>query len=508
MKKKLKIKYEAIIGILLLIVITSLTIGYARFSTIISLNGTSTFRPNGKVRISSITVANSQNLNDESHTIDGMNVDFNVKFNNQGEGAGYYITYEITVVNESFYEYEFTPASYVPNVSATASTVNVSYELIGLAAGEKLAPSASKTFQLKITAEISADHSGIIDINGDAEGNMEQNDIGSIIATISGSSSGDLVNHDLAQFNVSVMNTYEYAIVFNFMLGSSQNFSIVDCNTGNALSNMTIQHNSTETYTFCVKKNPGIDYATSPQTVALYLTGQSLNNYFITNLSLDVPVTIVVTDDDAPIISNASITKTYGSQGNAVLTWRGSDEHNISAYWIEVHKGNETPQIIQVPVSDNPSYTFNNIAENTDYYFVIYGKDEFNNCGIDGTCGTDIAVNPSTSGSGTAVRVPDTGTVNYKWTYNVTFNLSNLTSNSATSVLEGNNYTASINANFLYSLPSANNLAADTVKMNGQNVSRCNNQNNCNGYYYNNGNITVYNVTGDITIKMSGQSAL
>ena len=132
MKKQSRIKPEVIIGLLLLFVISALTVGYARYSTVISLNGTSTFRPNGKVRISNITIANSQNLSDESHTVDGMNVGFNVKFNNQGEGAGYYITYEITVTNDSFYEYEFTPASYVPNVSATASTVNVSYELIFL----------------------------------------------------------------------------------------------------------------------------------------------------------------------------------------------------------------------------------------------------------------------------------------------------------------------------------------------------------------------------------------
>ena len=508
MKKKTKIKYEAIIGILLLIVITSLTIGYARYSTIIALHGTGTFRHNGTVRISSITAVDSQNLNNETHTIDGMDVSFSVQFNNQGQGAGYYITYEITVVNESFYEYEFTPASYVPSVSAGSSTVNTSYELSGLAAGEKLAPNASKTFRLTIHAEISADHQGAININGEAEGNMEQEEIGTIMGSFSGSSSGDLDNNDLASFTVSVINSYDYAIVFNFMLGSSQNFSIVDCNTGNALADMTIPHNSTNSYTFCVKKNNGVDFATSPQSLAVYLVGQNLPNYFIGNLTLAVPVTIVVTDDDAPIISGASITKTFGNKGNAVLSWTGTDDHNISAYYVEVHKGNETPTIIQVPVTDNPSYTFTDIAENTDYYFVIYGKDEFQNCVLGDDCGEEIVTNPSTSGSGVAVRVPTSGKVSYNWTYSVTFDLTNASSNSATSVLEGKDYTCSIDANFACTLPSANNLPADTVKMGGQNVRRCNSQNNCNGYYYNNGNITVYNVTGNLEINLSATSIL
>lgn len=502
MKRKKKISYEAIVGILLLIVVSTLTVGYATFSRVLNLHGVSTFKPNGTVRITSMTVADSSNLDTESHTINGMNADISVRFNNVGQSATYYITYEITVTNDSFYEYEFTANSYVPDISATASTLNVSYDLIGLSAGEKIKANSTKTFHLKISAEISNDHSGSININGEVDGNMEQEYIGSLIGSIPGSSNGDLVNNTLASFTASVMNTYEYSKTFTFVLGNSNNFSIVACD-GGALPSMTITHNNSGNYNFCIKKNDGIDFASSPQSVAVYLRSQGLSDYPVGSLNLAVPVTIVVTDDDAPVISNLTATKVVGEKGKVTLSWNGSDENNINKYYIEVHKSGADSTIVST-LSDETSYTFTNIDENVGYYFVVYGVDEFGNCGVDGTCGSSYASNPSTS-SGVAVRTPASGTASYNWTYSVSFNLSGLTSSGASTVLEGRNYTASLSANFLRSLPS--NL--DSVKMGGITLSKCNNANNCNGYTYSNGNITVYNVTGNLEIKATaGNSCL
>ncbi len=502
--KKMKIRPEVIVGILLLFVISVLTVGYASYSQILSLNGSSTFKHNGTVRITNFSVVDSSNLNTENHTINGTDVHFSANFNNVGNNATYYLVYEATVVNESFYAYDFANSSFVSDVTSTNSTVSTSYSVDGIVAGETLPSNSTKTFRIRLDVTLSEDHSGAINIGGDITNEVEQEYIGSLIGSISGSSTGDLENNNLASFNVNVINSYEYNKTINFALGNSRNFTLVDCTTGGAYANKTIPRNSTQTYTICVKKNDGVTFATSPQQVALYLTSTEHGNSSAGTLTLTVPVTIIVTDDDAPVISNVSATRVVGEKGKVNLTWRGTDDNEITNYYIEVHKTGEDPFIIDVLADDNPSYQFTDIEEGVGYYFVISGKDEFNNCVTGNPCGSTMATNPSTS-SGTAVRIPATNTTTYSWTYSVSFNLNGMTYQGNTSVLEGKNYEADLSAQILRSLPSSL-----TITMAGRsgNLRKCSNANNCNGYTFSNGHLVVYNVTGNLNISGTAGTCL
>ena len=502
MKKLKKSRYEVIIGVLLLFAVFGLTIGYATFTQLIFLHGTATFKPNGDVRITSFELTDSSNLdeNSETHSYNGMNASFSAEFINVGNDASYYLVYTITVVNDSFYSYDFANSTFTPDVSSQNSTVHPQYSVIGITAGETLPSNSTKTFQIRLDVTLDQNHTGDINIGGDITNEVEQEFIGSLIGSISGSANGDLVNNSLATFTVSVANTYEYNKTINFALGDDTYFSIVDCNNpSNPRSNSTINANDTNTFTFCVKANSGVEFASSPQSVSVFLTCTEHPNSSIGSINLAVPVTIVVHDDDPPVISNVSITKTYGNKGNAVLTWRGTDEHIISKYVIVVNKQGEDPQIIDnVPVSSNPSYTFTNLAENTNYEFIVYGEDEFQNNG------SGSVSNPSTT-SGEAVT---TGTVRFNWTYSVTWHLSGMTTSSGTSnsAEEDKTYSATLNLNNQLTRDWPSNL---TITMDGHsgNLEKCTRDTTtCDGYYWNDGTLKIYHVTGNLDITGSDQA--
>ena len=448
----------------------------------------------GEAVIERFEMIDESNLKSESHTINGLNVNFNVVFNNNGQNDQYYVVYEVTIVNYSIYDYDFETTTCIPSISAGNNNIDVSYNVTGIYKGEKIKGGDTKTFQIKVNATISSNQSGDINVGGDINNDFNPLVVGSLIGTID-TIEGDLVNNDLAHFNVSVENTYETDKTFTFALANSNNFTLVNCSDGSLLSSMSIAKETTQNFDFCVKKNDDIVFASSPQTAVAYLRSQNLDDYLLGALSLAVPITVEVDDDAAPIISNLTVTKTFGNSGNVVLKWDSSEENNISKYYIVVNKEGSTPYTVNT-IADETTYTFTNIEEDVNYTFIVYGEDEFGNSGA-----SNVA-NPSSS-SGEAVA---SSTSSFKWTYNVTYELDNALNQSGnTTILEGTNYTSTLSVTGWNALLRKVPDSLDSVTMGGVPLSACSNANGCTSYYYSNGNITVYNVTGDLKIKATSE---
>ena len=499
MKKKIRIKPEVIIAVLLLFTISFLTVGYARYTRLLTINSTSTFKADGIAWISSLTVYDSSNVDTESHTINGLDVDFNVAFANVGSNADYHITYQVTIQNDSYFSYDFTQSVVDADVTAAGGNININYQVTGIDPGETIPSRSSKTFYVTVTVTIAEGYEGDINIDGEITNEVEHEDIGSIIGVISGTDSGDLVNNSQAPFTISVANTFPYIRHFNFSLNSTD-FDIVDCSTGNPISEITIPENTTNSYQICIKANPDVEFSGSPQSVGVFMNCTETGRSTVGFVNLDVPVTIVVTDHDAPVISSVSVTRVYGQTGNATITWSGTDESNITAYYIVVKKAGADPTTIGPLAADtNPeSYTFTGMSENTNYEFIIYGVDQHTNSGAG-------SVSDPSSTSGYAVT---TGTVNYSWHYAVTWHLSGMTvSSGATTAEEDKTYSATLRLNNSLTRDWPNNL---TITMGGHNgsLSKCSSDNSsCDGYYWNNGTLKIYHVTGALDITGSDQSA-
>ena len=507
MRKKLKIKPEVIIGILLLFVISTLTVGYASYSRIITLNASSTFKHNGTVRITQFEVVDESNLDTHSETINGMSVTFAADFENVGNNATYYVVYEITITNDSFYAYDFADCSYTPDITSQSSTVHTAFSVSGINEGETIPGHSTKTFRVRIDVTLDANHSGDINVGGDINNEVEQEYIGSLIGSITGSTSGDLINNNLAQFTVSVANTYEYNKTFNFELGNSNNFSIVDCSTGNSLADMTIARNTTDTYTFCVKRNAGVTFVTSPQPVSVYLTCPNLSNYSMGNLSLDVTVEQQNNDHEPPEISNLTATKKTGSPGTVTVSWNGSDEHTITKYHLRVYKnGTMDGQEIVITTSNTSySYEVTNISADTNYYFVVYGEDDIPNIPDSNAISSPV--------TGTGYVVKTNPVAQYSWTHSVTLSTDRyLNSQGNSTATEGTDYTATFSVQTLY-LATRGLPDTITVTIGSVTKSACQNINSCtDGYYWNqrSGQVTIPGsaITGNIQITVNSDGCL
>ena len=501
---KRKFRLEIIIGVLLLVVISFLTIGYASYTQLLTLNSTSTFKADGVAWISSITVSDSSHVlpGGESHTVRGLDVDFDVEFENVGSNADYHITYEVTIQNDSYYSYDFTQSVVDADVTAAGGNITVNYQVTGIDPGETIPSRGSKTFYVTVTVTIAEGYNGDINIDGEITNEVEQEDIGSIIAAISGSNSGDLVNNSQAQFTISVANTFEYIRHFNFSINNTNDFSIVDCSTGNAISEITIGANTTSNYQVCIKANDGVEFSSSPQPVGIFMDCTETGRSTVGTVNLTVPVTIVNTDHDAPIISSVSAERVYGQTGSVKLTWSGTDESNISSYYIVVKKKGANPStttIGPIVASENPeSYTVTNVSENTDYEFIIYGVDQHTNSGAS-------AADDPDSTSGAAVT---TGDVNYSWHYSITWHLSGMSTatGTATTAEEDKTYSATLNLNNPLTRDWPDNL---TITMGGHsgNLAKCTRDTTtCDGYYWNDGTLKIYHVTGNLDITGSDQA--
>ncbi len=479
-----------IISILMLIIFLFTTTGYALYGKTLEITGLSKVKKNGIVEITNVQLIDSSNVKSNNTTYEGTNIKLDLSFNNNGQDAEYYATYEVTMENNSFYYYEFTSTNLDSNIDATSSNVKVSFQLLNMSEGDTIKSGQTKTFQVKIIATLLDEVEGDINVQGDLTNDLEQENVGSLIGSLTGNTSGDLTGTGKsARFNAELVNTFEYNKNFTLSLSNSSHFNITNCN-GNDLGTMTINSNSTNNYNFCVERKSNVEFATSPQQVSVILKSANVPDTSIGTISLAVDINQAIDDHEAPIISNVTVNK-HTQKGSVTLSWDGNDDNSIENYKILVYEKQNgsylSPTTITTQVNN---YTFDNINETT-YYFVVYGIDELENTA------TQEEIDSATTSSGHASK---TNEVSFRWTYNVdTSGLDGITSNGASTVLEGATYTTTLRASTLRELPSS-----IEIKMGGVTLT----QGSQYSYNSNNGSVSIPNVTGDISISGRSEGCL
>ena len=493
MKKKRLSKELIIISVLVLIIFLFTTTGYALYGRTLSIHGTAIAKKNGVVEITDLTLLDSSNIKTNGTTYSGTSINVDITYDNQGVNASYFALYQVTFENHSFYSYDFNSTNYTSTIDyGPNATVSTNYEITGLTEGETLPSGGTKTFTIKMITTISENHVGDISVEGTFDSELEQENIGSVIGSLTGTTSGDLtVDNSLAQFSVEVINSFEYNKTFTFAMPNN-NFQIVNC-SGGALGDYTIAANTTQTYQFCVTRTSGAVFASSPQTPSVVLQGYNIVETTVGTVSLTVPVDTTINDDDPPEISNISVTKN-STVGSVTLGWDSYEENSVLKYYIMLYKevnGTYQYQDTYQTTADERQYTFTNLTDGGKYYFKVYGEDDSHNKpdqnAIDGA--------PQT-GSSSCLRTPNQ---QFRWTYNVSYDLdSSLSTNGASTVREGATYTATLSASLGRRVPDS-----IQVKMGGITLSTSRNE-----YSYNNGSISIPNVSGDIEITASSQGCL
>ncbi|MBR2753569.1 InlB B-repeat-containing protein [Candidatus Saccharibacteria bacterium] len=435
----------------------------------------------GDVKITSISYVSGTNVSGTPQpTVDSDGVvNFDLTFLGVDSSSNLSATYQLTITNTTPSDYSFTPPASNLTLRISANEVrDISYELSGISTGDTIqGRGGTRTFNITLHADyVSGEHNteGGIDVEPVSQSTP------SLIGSIYGSNTGDLSgSNTLTPFQISVESTFEESNTFTINSLNSD-FEIVD-SSGNALGAQTIAANTTNTYTFYMKKASGAKFASETATAGIIISYNSTyTNVGEVKIKVDKDQSYI--DNQAPTISGVTISRNKTIDGQATLSWTGTDNVGVASYGI-YKCTNTCDSMISVSGVTN-SYTFSNLSDGT-YHFIVVGYDD------EGNTATQNQINSANTDPGPA---SSTGNQSLSWLYNVSYDIRNggMSNTSGTTVRAGGSWQGTVTANQGYSRPDSKNDF--TVTMDNNPYTNFT-------YNTNNYQIQVSNASGDISIS-------
>jgi len=470
----MKERVSFFISIIALFLFTGISIGYASYTQNINTTGFATFKKNGKVYISSAILTSYQNLqNIENPIIEEnclrFNLNFNVPTENEALQREYSATYNITITNDSFYDYYYVYSDFSQElILGNEQDGNISYEIDGIEDKELIHSKESKTFS--VTIYLIPNDFGDYNITGSAEIDLEQKkEEGRLLGSIEKNIRGDLTNPSYyVPIVVTIVNTYEEEKNFTFSL-SNKYFYLLDENNNN-IENYTISANETREVTVLLKVYENSKFATDSQSMNIYFEGNGEKKYSMGVVNVSVIKDETITDIEPPTVENVEGHFT-SEKGTIEVSYDGNDNVGISHYIIETYKKQDNENIListTQTIADENSTQIKGLEDGT-YFFKV----------------TAVDTKGLTSNSESTPK-------EYRWTMNVTINITQGGPNGNYTVNYGETFTTTITANQNRTLPGSL-----TITMGEETLE--------NNYTYNNnsGRLTIPNVTGDLNIQGS-----
>lgn len=499
MKKKMaKHKFNIYILIygLAIFILFGMTIGFAAYNKLIDITGSLTIPKMGKLVISNITLNSSSNVDTNNlPTWTENSIDFNTTFTNADSSQECIAVYEVTFTNNGSIEYSLSSFNF-SSINLVSSVENDNAEIQTsisgtVTPGYVFSPGEVASAIVTISV-INPTEGATYSLEGDATTSSEIEKTFSLEAGVLAPKTGDLTGSNVrAPFTLSVISTYENEVSFSISLSSS-NYKVVD-SSGNDLGLQTISPNSEDTFPFYIEIIDPTKVSTNHQTLGVIVSANGKSKV-ADYVELDVDEYQEFVDTEAPVISNLSFsqTTTYADRGKGTLTWTATDDSNITSYTIIKYEKLSTQSTYTETVIDNVTtnqYEFTNLVEDASYYFKVYGIDQYENTA------TQQEINEAGTSSGKCMA---TNSVKCEWVFNVTTNLTNISSNGASTVNIGQNYTCTLSANRNYKLPTS-----ITVTMGGRTLTAGNGNNSQYTYNSSSGALTIRNVNGEINISGS-----
>lgn len=494
---------DLILSIMMVIMVTFITVGYATFYKDLGFNGAVTLKKVGKVQVIRVDLDSSASPNTLSKygtlDVDGegnMSLNYNFSIKRQ-DSTDYTSTYLVYVDNPTPFDYTFTGLAISPDINITKGSsddtsaavkfiIDTNNRQNQINIGDTIKAYETKIVAIKLTITLSTNNSSgaeigvsgegtsstILDNTGDMTGNVKTTNL-------------DLRNHKARDcFDVEVMNTFSYARNFN-LSSSNTNFKLVDSN-GNPLPTFDIgapsetnSESNVQTYNVCLQESEGAVFLKESASTDIILSSSGIVDKNLGSINVAVDLSAAA-DDGIPEVGNVKMTVgTYNQSDGSLpvnISWDRLDSGgtNITNYYIMVYDENNG-ECVAYPgtttclkfdtgsavTSYNVALTSAHLAsndnninvDNHNFYAIVYGKDEAGNSGAgDGSKG---GTNYCQTGTTNRYCVKSPG-VSFKWKYNVTTNFTrmSLASGTPTNAYLSNTYTATFTADNNYELPS------------------------------------------------------
>lgn len=475
------------VSLLVVMIVTFMSLGFALYTQVININGTARFRTDGDFGITNVTKISSSNTTDALPSFTMNSISLNLEFVKSDEPDPVYnAVYDITLSNQTFFDQTITnfEFSFSLNDDQGHPIGTVNYDLTGVNSGDMIDKLSEKVATLTVTFVPSVDQD-LYPIGGEGTIDNQEKPNGNMVCTLVGSTSGDVSNGRIASFTAKVTSTYETNRDFHFVLGNPK---LDVCNSsGGTLNDFTINANtSDQTYTFYVKQKSGETFPTDSVTTSVTLKSSGLPNVGCGNITLTVDKEEVYVDTSAPVISNVTAVRS-NEIGVVNLSWDGEDDYSgVDHYTVLVLDGDNNVVRTLNTTSDETEIAINNLSNGTNasiYNFVVYGIDN------EGNTASQSNINDATTSPGYASA---SGASSYQWVFTVSFSTTGVNSNGNSTVNVGETYTATVTAQNNYSLPNT-----ITVTMGGTATTNFT-------YNQNNGRISIPNVTGNLVITVTG----
>lgn len=494
LKSKKVFKYNYI-ELLVVIILLFMNIGFALYHQELGLNGNITLKVQGKLKIISATIVNSESTNLAEYnnpTIDDMNISFKLS----ASAEPFEATYLIEIANGS--QSDYTLASFPFNaISNNGDTINMKTAITDASNGTIIDPGETilagerKIYKVKFTVETISENTEI-NINGNAI--FLENNTGSILSSID-PTTGDLRENKIACFTVSVANTYSYNRKFN-LLSSNENIILVNSD-GSNLETLQVSATSTEEFPVCTKTLDSSSFLTDSTSTIITLKSTGISDVNVGELTLKVDKDIVATDKEAPKVGNViiSIPEENIVEGKAIVSWDRIDSggSSITNYYVILYNTDLGTSSTYKTDSSSNSYTLTNMNEGN-YYAKVYGVDEAGNIGSS-FCDSATTADGYCSMS---------NTTSLKWKYMITFELTKLshdgetTTSVTTLVNQSYSTTLAVNSSSTWDLlPSS-----VTITMGGNTLISGTDYT----YSSSSGVITINKIISDVTITAGATS--
>ena len=323
--KKTKNKSFLIVIILFIAALTFMTVGFAVYNAMVSINGTTTLKPDGKIYIKSVTVkslSTTATVNPAPTFTDSGITDFNLSFTTDTNlNTVYQAVFEVTIANESSYDFLYNTPEYNFTVLKDGVVYSnlVTTEVTGITNGENIPSNTEKKMDVKIIfSNPDLVTTGVYIINGEFVPNLKEDTVGRLIGEVDTSIIGDLRSpNETAAFTVNVISTYSESKNFTITVSDTNKYIVVDSN-GLQNHQYTISaNNSGENFTFYLKKATGnFDFNTEIEKVKILVVPSGESGISAGRVSVRVD-TNGPTDTVAPNISN--VTVEYNSSNYELL---------------------------------------------------------------------------------------------------------------------------------------------------------------------------------------------
>ena len=222
-------------SILLVVVLSFVSTGYAIYNQRLGVSGVATVHTQGTIAITNVELISSINVPDGvSPTFTDNSIDFDLQFVKEAGSTqnNYQAVYSVTITNNTFYDFDFNIINYNPTIyDSNNNPVDPTYLTIsynGISIGDKIPSEDEVTFDVVFDFNPPVDDTYTID--GTLHTDLEEEPHGSLLGSIPSNITLDLresLVNDIDSFTLTVINSYQSSRTFTINSSDDRSFIVL-----------------------------------------------------------------------------------------------------------------------------------------------------------------------------------------------------------------------------------------------------------------------------------------